>query len=53
MVKVIRIIALLLWSSACLNAQNLNYARKVINDLCAPEMYGRGYVKKGDLVAAK
>lgn len=53
MVKVIRIIALLLLSSACLNAQNLNYARKVINDLCAPEMYGRGYVKKGDLVAAK
>jgi aminopeptidase YwaD len=53
MVKVIRIIALLLYANVGLNAQNLNYARKVINDLCAPEMYGRGYVKKGDFIAAK
>ncbi len=53
MVKIIRIIAVVLWSSVSLNAQDINYARRVINDLCAPEMYGRGYVKKGDLVAAK
>lgn len=33
-------------------AQDTLYARKVINDLCSPSFYGRGYVKKGDKKAA-
>ncbi len=34
------------------SAQDIDYARKVINDLCAPEMHGRGYVNNGDEAAA-
>lgn len=30
-----------------LAAQDIEYARKVVNDLCSPEMAGRGYVKDG------
>lgn len=45
--------ALILSCSKRLGAQNINYARKVITDLCAPEMYGRGYVNKGDYIAAR
>lgn len=33
-------------------AQDIDYARKVIEDLCSPEMYGRGYVNGGDEAAA-
>lgn len=33
-------------------AQDIDYARKVIENLCAPEMYGRGYVNGGDEAAA-
>ncbi len=33
-------------------AQDIDYARKTIEDLCAPEMYGRGYVNGGDEAAA-
>jgi hypothetical protein len=47
------VLGMLIFSSGKrLGAQNLNYARKVITDLCAPEMYGRGYVNKGDHIAA-
>ena len=45
--------ALILSCNTRLSAQNINYARKVITDLCAPEMYGRGYVNKGDYIAAR
>jgi aminopeptidase YwaD len=33
-------------------AQDLNYARTVIKDLCSNEMEGRGYVRDGDKKAA-
>lgn len=33
-------------------AQDIDYARKTIEDLCASEMYGRGYVNGGDEAAA-
>lgn len=33
-------------------AQDIDYARKVIDELCAPEMHGRGYVNGGDEAAA-
>jgi len=35
-----------------LSAQDLEYARKVMNELCADEMAGRGYVEDGDNAAA-
>jgi hypothetical protein len=34
-------------------AQDVDYARKVINDLCSEEMAGRGYVKNGARKAAE
>jgi hypothetical protein len=34
------------------SAQDMEYARKVLNDLCADEMSGRGYVDDGDNAAA-
>lgn len=34
-------------------AQDIDYARSLISDLSSADMYGRGYVKKGDLKAAK
>ncbi|CAN5391325.1 hypothetical protein BH23BAC1_BH23BAC1_37220 [soil metagenome] len=33
-------------------AQNIEFAREVINELCSPNMHGRGFVNKGDSVAA-
>ena len=33
-------------------AQDIDFARKAINDLCSPELYGRGYVNNGDEAAA-
>ncbi len=38
---------------SCVFSQDLNYARKVINDLAGEAMHGRGYVKDGDLEAAR
>ena len=29
-------------------AQDINYARDIIEKLCAADMYGRGYVNAGD-----
>jgi aminopeptidase YwaD len=36
-----------------LPAQDLAYARRIINDLAAPGMNGRGYIKKGNFKAVK
>lgn len=33
-------------------AQDIQYARSVVNTLCAPEYHGRGYVNNGDKLAA-
>ena len=33
-------------------SQDIDRARKVIDTLCAPGMYGRGYVRNGDKIAA-
>jgi aminopeptidase YwaD len=35
------------------DAQDIDFARKVINDLCSPQMAGRGYVKQGQQKAAE
>jgi aminopeptidase YwaD len=34
------------------NSQNVNYVHKVIDTLTSPSFYGRGYVNKGDSLAA-
>lgn len=34
-------------------SQDKNYALRLINDLASPEMHGRGYVNKGEKIAAK
>lgn len=34
-------------------SQDLNYARQVLDTLCSQEMYGRGYVNKGEQKAAE
>ncbi|MCK9325183.1 MAG: hypothetical protein M0P69_06775, partial [Bacteroidales bacterium] len=34
------------------NAQDEQYARRVLYQLCSPEMHGRGYYKQGDRIAA-
>ena len=43
----------LLLLSATLHAQDSSYARRVIRDLTAPEMYGRGMQHRGDSIAAE
>jgi hypothetical protein len=40
-----------LWSSQ-LKAQELDYAKEIINDLCSKEFAGRGYSNGGDSLAA-
>ncbi|MDD3874999.1 MAG: M28 family peptidase [Bacteroidales bacterium] len=35
-----------------LPAQNISYARSIIENLASPEMHGRGYVLRGDSIAA-
>ncbi len=37
----------------CLPAQDTVYARNVVNSLCDPSFYGRGYYKKGAELASK
>ncbi|MCB0395732.1 MAG: M28 family peptidase [Flavobacteriales bacterium] len=34
------------------NAQDIGYARTVLDTLCSPSMHGRGYVKNGDQIAS-
>ncbi len=36
-----------------LYAQQIDYAREVIERLCAPDLHGRGYVAEGDKKAAE
>lgn len=35
------------------NAQDLDYARKIVRELSAEKFHGRGYIRQGDLKAAK
>ncbi len=43
---------LLLWFVPLLQAQDIDYAREVIQTLCSPAYHGRGYVNEGDRKAA-
>jgi hypothetical protein len=49
-----RLIYISIWLcfSQALHAQNLEYAKRVVSDLCSDEMAGRGYVKDGSKKAA-
>lgn len=47
-----RITLLLLFCVSTAEAQNLEYVRAVVKELCSEEMAGRGYVKDGDKKAA-
>jgi hypothetical protein len=48
---------LLLWFAALLyfplQAQDISYAKQIIDTLCSPSMHGRGYVNNGDRIAAE
>lgn len=44
---------ILLIDAASLSAQDVTYARQVVNALCDSNMKGRGYVDKGDHTAAE
>lgn len=50
--KFIRQLLVLLFICNAAVAQDIDYARQVIQDLCAPELFGRGYVNNGDEAAA-
>jgi len=43
---------LLLFVNVQVYSQNINYAKEVLNHLCSEELHGRGYVGKGDSLAA-
>lgn len=45
-------LTLLLLFPLCVQAQDSNYARRIIRDLTAPAMYGRGMQHAGDSIAA-
>ena len=49
----LNILLALIFYTANAYSQDKNYARSVIDTLCSPSMHGRGYVKKGDGVAAR
>lgn len=46
-------LAMILCWNVLLHAQETEYARRVLNDLCSEEMAGRGYVKDGAEKAAR
>lgn len=47
------LLVVLLFYPVTVYSQDINYARQVIDTLCSPSMHGRGYVSKGDRVAAR
>ena len=51
-IKIFNLILFCIWFSSALTAQDISYARSVIDTLTSPEMAGRGYVEDGDLKAA-
>lgn len=45
-------IFIILLSTSVIKAQNIEYAKSIINDLSSPEFHGRGYVNNGLAIAA-
>lgn len=52
MKKYLVLLVMIGFSLCRLAAQDIEYAKKVVNDLCSPEMAGRGYVRNGCKKAA-
>lgn len=52
MVRIARLLTVLFIGTTALHAQDSTYARRIIRDLTAPEMYGRGMQNRGDSIAA-
>lgn len=50
--KTIILFIILILNIFTLQAQDSNQVRRYLQDLCAPEMHGRGYAYNGDAVAA-
>lgn len=50
--KTIILVIILILNIFTLQAQDSNQVRRYLQDLCAPEMHGRGYAYNGDAVAA-
>ena len=52
--RFIKIIILILFINLTTSssAQDINYAREIIDTLCSPDMHGRGYVLEGETKAA-
>lgn len=46
------LLIVLVFSFILLSAQDKDFVREIIDTLCAPSMYGRGYVNNGDRIAA-
>lgn len=52
--KIIRsLILIALFLPVAIHSQDIGYARQILEDLCSPEMHGRGYVHEGDRIAAR
>lgn len=51
--KKIKFILILIAAALLSHAQELEYAKNIIKQLASPEFKGRGYVGKGDKIAAK
>ena len=51
--RTLALLLILFFFLKCAVAQNVNYAREIIDKLCSSQMHGRGYVKKGDSLAAQ
>ncbi|MFK7906620.1 MAG: M28 family metallopeptidase [Chitinophagales bacterium] len=49
--KIVIVFFLINFCTDCI-AQDIKYAREVIDNLCSPEMHGRGYVLEGETKAA-
>ncbi|MFA6923723.1 MAG: M20/M25/M40 family metallo-hydrolase [Bacteroidales bacterium] len=50
--RVFYILILFIFSAFGSIAQDINYARKIIDTLCSESMHGRGFVNDGDKIAA-
>jgi len=46
------LVATILFAFNTSYSQNLEYTKEVLEKLCSPELYGRGYVNRGDSLAA-
>lgn len=50
--KKIKLILIIISFSFLSQAQNLDYAKRIVKDLSSPEFKGRGYVENGDKISA-